>query len=184
MPGLDGCEVARAIVRELGAECPRLLVMTAAESGRAACLSAGVDEVLAKPLGRQALAAALARVRPAAAAPEDFNVSAWVELCRVFRAGGAAQLVEAALADLPEQRRRHAAAAQAGDLAALGRIAHALRGASLQFGAAALAELCGRAEAACAAQDPGAALRSSAAALARYAALVGRLALEAQAGGF
>lgn len=175
MPGLGGREVARAIVRERGAQRPHLVIMTAAEDGREACIAAGADDHLAKPVTQQRLAAALARVRPRQGAAEDFNPEAWAELRRVFRGAGAIELVEAAVADLPEQQRRHAAAVQGGDLAALGRIVHALRGACLQFGATALAQLGAEAEAACLAQRREPALTAAAEVLTRYAALVRRL---------
>ena len=175
MPELDGLEATREIVRQLGAQRPRIVIMTAAEDDREACRAAGADDYLGKPLSQQALAAALAGARPEPPPPDDFNAAAWAELCRVFTAAGAAELVQATSADLPEQRRRRDTAMHAGDLAAL-------RGASLQFGAEALAQLCGEAEMACAAGEKETALRLGAEALERYAALVVRLGREAQAG--
>ena len=177
MPELDGIEALRTSVEQLGAQCPRIVFMTAADDGREVCLAGGAEDFVSKPLTRHALAAVLARV----AGPNDFNPAVWGELKRVFKTAGIVEMVDAVTADLPEQQRSHAAAAQAGDMAALRRIVHGLRGASLQFGAEALVELCEEAEAACIANDHEPALRVSANALARYIALVERLGRETQA---
>jgi len=76
MPRLDGYAATRAL-RDLEGDRPRLpilaLTATAAPSERARCLSAGMDDVLTKPLGRAELRAALehwAQVYARASAPE------------------------------------------------------------------------------------------------------------------
>lgn len=119
--------------------------------------------------------------REAAGASQDFHPAAWKELLDLFGHSGVAEITAALAGDVPNQARRHAEAAAAGDLAALKHVAHALRGACLQLGAGALAELCDRVEAACIANDRGAALRLSVDALARYTALVERLVRETRA---
>lgn len=80
MPGLDGYDLARAIRLEeqrKGLSPCRLLACTADTSGdqRERCREAGIDECLTKPLGLEALAAALAPALPPAMAttPADGN---------------------------------------------------------------------------------------------------------------
>ena len=64
MPRMDGYDAARAL-RELEGDRSRVpilaLTATAAESERATCLEAGMDDFLTKPLGRAGLEAALER---------------------------------------------------------------------------------------------------------------------------
>ena len=66
MPRMDGFDATRAL-RELEADGgrPRMpilaLTATAAPSERAACLAAGMDDFLTKPLGREELRTALER---------------------------------------------------------------------------------------------------------------------------
>ena len=67
MPGMDGLEGARRIraaEAEAGAKPVRMLALTANASAedRAACLSAGMDGLLVKPLDRERLGEALAEV--------------------------------------------------------------------------------------------------------------------------
>ncbi len=71
MPEIDGLEAARRIVATYGARRPRLVALTAHAMGehRTACLEAGMDEFLTKPLRPAELQAALTRaeeLRPAA----------------------------------------------------------------------------------------------------------------------
>lgn len=70
MPGMDGYDLARAIRLEeqrKGLRPCRLLACTADTTGdqRERCREAGIDECLGKPLGLEALAAALAPALPA-----------------------------------------------------------------------------------------------------------------------
>ncbi|MDM4772160.1 Hpt domain-containing protein [Solimonas sp. SE-A11] len=151
----------------------RLVAVLAApsEEARQACLRAGADAVLAKPLALAELAALLA---PAAKAG-DFNAEAWAELLEMFGADGAAQLVAALIDDLPVQQQRMADALRDQDLIALKRIAHALRGVSLQLGAESLAELCTQTEAAAAAGQASVATELGARLIGRHEALAERL---------
>jgi len=187
MPELDGAQAALELKRRLGRKAPLIVAMLEyEESGdeRRRCLDAGVDEIVDKPLQWRRLAEvlALAARRNTEAQDQDFNSATWKEMLAVFGRSGVVQIAEALAKDVPDQESRRDAAVAAGDLSELKRIAHALRGSSLQLGAEALAQLCGEVEAACAANDHAAALRLSADALARYAALVGRLVREAKAG--
>lgn len=151
----------------------RLVAMIAAASddARQACLRAGADAVLVKPLALQDLAAALA----APAEDSDFNAEAWHELRRLFGPDGAAKLVGALIDDLPVQQQRMADALGAQDLPALKRIAHALRGVHLQIGAGALAALCTETEAAASEGRTETAAALGARLIRRHAALVERL---------
>jgi signal transduction histidine kinase/CheY-like chemotaxis protein len=72
MPGLDGCEAARAIRRaeaERGAKPTPIIALTAnaLESDRRACLAAGIDEFLTKPVDLARLAETIDAVRLAPA---------------------------------------------------------------------------------------------------------------------
>jgi CheY-like chemotaxis protein/HPt (histidine-containing phosphotransfer) domain-containing protein len=63
MPELDGIEATRRIRSELGAAGPRIAAMTAhaLPGDREACLAAGMDDYLVKPMGISDLVAALER---------------------------------------------------------------------------------------------------------------------------
>jgi signal transduction histidine kinase/DNA-binding response OmpR family regulator len=68
MPGLDGCEATRAIrreERERGAHPTPIIALTAnaMESDRRACLAAGIDEFLVKPVELSRLAETIDTVR-------------------------------------------------------------------------------------------------------------------------
>ncbi|PTT34222.1 hybrid sensor histidine kinase/response regulator, partial [Stenotrophomonas sp. HMWF022] len=64
MPGMDGFALARAIRADPRADAARvpIIALTASvlDSTRQACLDAGIDRFIAKPVDRQALHAALA----------------------------------------------------------------------------------------------------------------------------
>jgi CheY-like chemotaxis protein len=67
MPEMDGLEATRQIVgRWLQAQRPRIIAMTAnaLAEDREACLAAGMDDYLAKPIRVEELVAALSRCQP------------------------------------------------------------------------------------------------------------------------
>jgi CheY-like chemotaxis protein len=67
MPELDGLSATRQIRgAHPGDRRPRIVALTANafDEDREACLAAGMDDYLSKPLQRDKLAAALARVTP------------------------------------------------------------------------------------------------------------------------
>src|SRR5207244_2955277 len=71
MPELDGLDTSRRICeRWPPGERPRIVAMTAnaMQEDREACFAAGMDDYLAKPIRPDALAEALRKVRPRAAA--------------------------------------------------------------------------------------------------------------------
>jgi len=77
MPRMDGIEATRQIGREWApAQRPRIVALTASlmPEERAACLAAGVDEILSKPPMRGQLLEALKRCRPLAA-PGDERIT-------------------------------------------------------------------------------------------------------------
>lgn len=181
MPVLDGIEAAREIGLRLGPRRPRIVAMSGRQddADRERCLEAGMDAYLVKPLARQRLAELLrtqAAGNDGKGAVDDFNPVAWDEMLRVFKRAGVQEVVAALVADVPEQARRFAAAAAADDVAALKRIAHALRGASLQLGADALAGLCNEIETG---TDSGRAMTLGASMIERHTMLVARLSREA-----
>lgn len=92
MPGLDGYDLARAIRLEeqrKGLPRCRLLACTADTSGdqRARTRDAGIDECLGKPLGLEALAAALAPALPASVQAQPPLVHDGPDALRVLAGG-------------------------------------------------------------------------------------------------
>lgn len=183
LPELDGLEAAGQMVRGLGERRPHIVAMLGRESGdaRQRCIDAGVDATIDKPLQRQQLAQTLGRAARCAHAPaDDYNRAAWDELLRVFGRAGVEEIVQTLVADVPEQARRYAAIAAAGDMAALKRIAHTLRGTSLQLGADGLATLCTEIEHAAAAGESQRAMSLGASLIQRHSALIERMRGEAR----
>jgi CheY-like chemotaxis protein/HPt (histidine-containing phosphotransfer) domain-containing protein len=175
MPGMDGFQAARAIrAAEAGSGSPRrlpIIAMTAnALAGdRDACLAAGMDDYLSKPVRQDQLAAMLRRWLPAAgesvptaagaapvpepvatgtpgaSAPQGATLDAAIiaELRQALGEGGVYdQVVDAYLREAPIRLAGMQQALGAADGEALRRLAHVLKGSSLTFGAGAVAGLC------------------------------------------
>lgn len=172
MPGMDGIEATRRIRRMEGAAAQLPVLALTAHAGaaeRAACLDAGCNAVLTKPLDLDALRRALHRWQPGGAqavAPSDPPGDAAPGAGMEQRlAGLAAQigpeamplLVEASLEDLARHRAtlEQAAAGQAADHAALVRACHSLVGIAATLGLSETAEAARRHEAALQAAPPG-----------------------------
>jgi signal transduction histidine kinase/CheY-like chemotaxis protein/HPt (histidine-containing phosphotransfer) domain-containing protein len=159
MPGMDGLEATRRLRAELPAERqPRIVALTAnvlAEQ-RGACLAAGMDDFLGKPLGFAELRAALRRAAgertpeappaPARGADEDglFDPSPLDDLARLEAPAGkplVRLVVETFFAETPRRLERLREALGQADARELTFVAHSLKGSCGQVGAVRLAAL-------------------------------------------
>jgi CheY-like chemotaxis protein len=149
MPEMDGLEASRAIgARWPADERPRIIAMTAEamEGDREACLAAGMDDYIAKPVKREQLERALAECRPllhrrVAGSPTsdvlDRSVLGQLEV----DLGGPAALHGVIMTFLDATPRLLATlrnAAAAGDPPGVRRAAHTLKASSAMLGAGAL----------------------------------------------
>ena len=171
MPELDGIAATRRIRAELGAGGPRIAAMTAhaLPGDREACLAAGMDDYLVKPIGIADLVSALERAASEAAplagaeaeiagpepatpleAPPGLDARAWARLHASLGARandllpGIARSFASESEGLLASARAAAAAERPGELH---RAVHTLRSTSASFGALALSALCREAEA-------------------------------------
>jgi len=168
MPEMDGYEATAAIrAREAGDGHVPIIAMTAGASpeDEAACLAAGMDDYVTKPVNRTVLARLLDRWvhnTPSATAPNsshdapgslDPETLSQIRELAAQDPAGIAELVGTFLRDARERIDTAAAAAAQGDLAAVSRTAHSLKGSSGNLAATAMAELCADLEEACADGD-------------------------------
>ncbi len=170
MPEMDGYQ-ATAAIRELEgtARHTPIIAMTAAamEGDREACMAAGMDDFISKPVRLEAVAEVLARwvttpgpdeepiaeattgAGAAIAAPGDPLDRSQIDLLLDLDDGEGA-----ALSEIVEEYIAHSKLVwvelrrtlSVGDVAAVERSAHTLKGASANVGASTLAELCGALE--------------------------------------
>jgi DNA-binding NarL/FixJ family response regulator len=147
MPDVDGLEATRRIRAQFAGRGPWIIALTAnAEPGaRAACLAAGMDDYLTKPLVAADLVAALARAEPrgtpAVLDPDD------LKRLRDLLGGNAATLsglIADFLADSPALVDTMSAAGS--DPESVHRAAHTLKSLGATFGATDLARLCRQVE--------------------------------------
>ncbi|MEV6678198.1 response regulator [Streptomyces erythrochromogenes] len=156
MPEMDGLEASRQIHQRWPHDGrPRIIGMTAnaMEGDREACLVAGMDDYLAKPIRREGLAAALAcavppPVPPIADAldggPAVVDPAALEELRQSMGDDAVvAELIDVFFADAPALLQ----GLHSRDVDQLRRAAHTLKSNGRTFGARSLAELCARLEA-------------------------------------
>jgi PAS domain S-box-containing protein len=164
MPEMDGYEATRQLrAREQAEGGPRhyIIAMTANAllGDREACLAAGMDDYIVKPVKLDNLLAALNRAGEAlqASAAPATGMSNLETIDPVVLAGlrdlrepGApdpvAELIELFLRDTPGHLQRMQVAADKGDVAALQSAAHSLKGSANNMGARRLAALCGAVE--------------------------------------
>ncbi|MFY9825170.1 MAG: two-component regulator propeller domain-containing protein [Thermoanaerobaculia bacterium] len=158
MPDMDGLEATRRIQSEWPEnQRPRVVAMTASAlvADRNACLSAGMDGFLSKPVLIRELQAALRSVAaPAAPTPAPLPAlpgepplldPVYLDRLRQLEeAGGRSivgEIVDSFLGEAPRRLSRMREVLAAGDGAALSFAAHSLKGGSAQLGALRLAAL-------------------------------------------
>ena len=162
MPVMDGIAATEAI-RQLDAQAAALpiaaLTADAYADTRARCLSAGMDDVLVKPLGiartRCVVPAPLrqhARRRRMMRAPVRAPLRAWRcstrrcwrDLIELMPRSEAARLYDSLLTQAGDATERMRRALRDADTDELRRVSHGLKGAALNLGLHALAEAAGR----------------------------------------
>ena len=148
MPLMDGLETTRRIrAREARDGLPRLPIMAmtanALDSDREACLVAGMDEYIAKPVKRQELQRLLRNLAPAERGDEDSEGQhAELPMTLVFDYAAALRAADresveiiagAFLRHCPEDLEKLRAGHASGDLKSVLFVAHALRGILIMF---------------------------------------------------
>ncbi len=147
MPDLDGLEATRRIRDELhGRQAPRIIAVTAnaMQGDLDACLAAGMDDYLSKPIRLEALASALRRCERYGG--EALDPTALALLRAVGGDEFATELTETFLAETPSLVAALRRACREADADELRRGAHTLKSHARTFGAAALADVCERLE--------------------------------------
>jgi len=161
MPGMDGLEATRRLRAELPADSqPHIIAVTAGvlADQREACLAAGMDDFVGKPVGYAELKSAFLRAGgqapPAAPAPlppytlpddrTPLDPSRLDSLRRLGELSGKPllrEIVESFLAEAPRRLARLKQALARGDADDLAFVAHSLKGSSGQIGAQRVAAL-------------------------------------------
>ncbi len=145
MPEMDGLEATRRIRAGSPSAQPRIVAMTAnaMQGDREACLAAGMDDYLAKPIRPEELAAALVGTPALRAAATVLDASALARLQAIApNAESFAKLVASFLDNGAVLVASMATAAGSGDVDGLRRAAHTLKSNAASFGATDLSELC------------------------------------------
>ncbi len=161
MPILDGLEATRRIRAEFPDDRqPRIVALTATvlREQREACLAAGMDDFVQKPVGFEDLREALSRCgggqggRPAVAKPAASPLLDRARLDSLRKLGETAgkpilpTLLETYLAETPRRLARMREAVDRADAPDLTFVAHSLKGISAQMGVVQVAELCAEVE--------------------------------------
>jgi CheY-like chemotaxis protein len=153
MPEMDGLEATRRIRAGGPSPQPRIVAMTAnaMQGDREACLAAGMDDYLAKPIRPEQLAAAIAATPSRAADRPRITVLDPAALARLQaiapNAEALARLVGSFLENGAVLIAKMAEAAGARDAEKLRRHSHTLKSNAASFGATELAEHCAALEA-------------------------------------
>lgn len=162
MPVMDGFAAARAIrARESGGHRLPIIAMTATatEPHRGACLDAGMDDILTKPVMIDVLAELIARWHPVtggalwdaqasqgkatgAGARRELDAEVLRRLGHDLGAEPFSRFLEVYLRELPERQATIVQAVENDAAEALRLAAHALKSPSAAVGAAGLASLC------------------------------------------
>jgi PAS domain S-box-containing protein len=164
MPEMDGLEATRAICEEWPpAQRPRIIAMTANVmiEDREACLAAGMDDYLGKPIRVDELIHALSQCQPRAERPgphaaeetpatEEGGVGDVLDPAALQKlqdiTGGdltfLAELIDTFFEEAPQLLAQMQQALEQGDAGLLRRAAHSLKSNSAGFGAMALSSLC------------------------------------------
>ncbi|MEM7248938.1 MAG: tetratricopeptide repeat protein [Acidobacteriota bacterium] len=151
MPEMDGLECCRKIHEIFPPEKrPRIVALTASamEEDRRACLDAGMDDYVAKPIERKALARVLAEVEPRVLAGEDQGeppIDAET-IVNLDDGGLLEELIELFLAKAPDSIGQMRAATLARDGTKLAWASHQFAGTCLYLGLKPLAALCEKLE--------------------------------------
>ncbi|MGH3111145.1 MAG: response regulator, partial [Gaiellaceae bacterium] len=151
MPELDGIDATRQI-RDRWNEGPHIIAMTAnaMAEDREACLAAGMDDYLAKPIRLETLAEALRVAHTARGAAEpgvgdgaaELDERALDDLKELGGADSLGDVIDAFLAEATELLATLRGSIEQGDLDELRRAAHTLKSNGATLGAGALAEKC------------------------------------------
>jgi len=161
MPEMDGLEATRRIRSGAATAQPRIVAMTAnaLQGDREACLAAGMDDYLAKPIRSEELAAALAATPHRAQVQPSVTVLDPSALARIEaiapNPAALARLVASFVDNGGALVAQLAEAAGKGDAAALRRHAHTLKSNAASFGASELSEQCAALETSARAGDVG-----------------------------
>jgi PAS domain S-box-containing protein len=153
MPELDGLDASRRIRERWAAEVrPRIIAMTANAmlEDREACLAAGMDDYVAKPIQPDVLAEALRQARPLARRDEassgDGGVTLGATALESLRELGGdefvAEVTSTFLADAPTLLATMRRALEQQDADELRRAAHTLKSNGATLGAEEFSELC------------------------------------------
>jgi signal transduction histidine kinase/DNA-binding response OmpR family regulator len=152
MPELDGLDASRRICERWSAEVrPRIIAMTAnaMPEDRVACVAAGMDDYVAKPIRPNELAQALSRARPLAGraatvegAGAGLDTSAVEDLRELGGDDFLAEVIDTFLSDAPTLVATLRTTHEQGETEELRRTAHTLKSNGQTFGAGRFSELC------------------------------------------
>ncbi len=163
MPDMDGMEATRVIKSQISLERrPRIVALTAnaTEEDRQACLAAGVDDYLSKPVTAEKLMDALLRCvpvgnqtspgtngaaptqMPAAAVPVEFDQQVIDNLEASMTSADVVDIIGSVIDDAPRVLGKLREAVDGGDGKSMGIYAHSIKSTAALVGARDLADLC------------------------------------------